>query len=256
MDNRSGRRVANPARWACGETTRRGKNPKQHRIPERREPINFAGHQVCNPADPSRNTNRPRDTPPDAPDANPPRRSGASPRRSGVSPRRSGASPRRSGVSPRRSGASPRRSGSLAAQVGESHDDINAARRHTNKQTNKQTNRDSISRAQTRNPAAPSHNTNRHRDTPPNAPDADQPRRSRVSGQSIQRVGHQMMQLSESRTRNQARPAHQLSESGTRNSEWAISSIETSRNVSTFADFTNRAGRYMSQTQASPIDTS
>ena len=44
--------------------------------------------------------------------------------------------------------------------------------------------------------------------------------------------------------------------SGTCSSECAISSIETSRKVSTFADFTNRAGRYMSHTQASPIDTS
>ena len=44
--------------------------------------------------------------------------------------------------------------------------------------------------------------------------------------------------------------------SGTFRSLWAISSIDTSRNVSTLALFTNRAGRYMSHTQASPIDTS
>ncbi len=44
--------------------------------------------------------------------------------------------------------------------------------------------------------------------------------------------------------------------SGTCSSEWAISSMDTSRKVSTFADFTNRAGRYMSHTQASPMDTS
>ncbi len=44
--------------------------------------------------------------------------------------------------------------------------------------------------------------------------------------------------------------------SGTCSSEWVISSIETSRNVNTLALFTNRAGRYMSHTQASAIDTS
>jgi hypothetical protein len=43
---------------------------------------------------------------------------------------------------------------------------------------------------------------------------------------------------------------------GTCRSLWAISSIETSRKVSTLALFTNRAGRYMSQTQASAIETS
>ena len=43
---------------------------------------------------------------------------------------------------------------------------------------------------------------------------------------------------------------------GTSRSLWAISSIDTSRNVSTLALFTNRAGRYMSHTQASLIDTS
>gem|GEM_PF-5464579 len=35
-----------------------------------------------------------------------------------------------------------------------------------------------------------------------------------------------------------------------------ISSMETSRKVSTLALLTNRDGRYMSQTQASAIDTS
>lgn len=44
--------------------------------------------------------------------------------------------------------------------------------------------------------------------------------------------------------------------SGTSNSECAISSMETSRKVSTFAVLTNRAGRYMSHTQASAMDTS
>ncbi len=43
---------------------------------------------------------------------------------------------------------------------------------------------------------------------------------------------------------------------GTCRSLCAISSIETSRKVSTLALFTNRAGRYMSHTQASPMDTS
>ena len=43
---------------------------------------------------------------------------------------------------------------------------------------------------------------------------------------------------------------------GTSRSLCAISSMETSRKVSTFALFTKRAGRYMSHTQASPIDTS
>ena len=43
---------------------------------------------------------------------------------------------------------------------------------------------------------------------------------------------------------------------GTSRSLCAISSMETSRKVSTLALFTNRAGRYMSQTQASAIDTS
>jgi hypothetical protein len=43
---------------------------------------------------------------------------------------------------------------------------------------------------------------------------------------------------------------------GTSRSLCAISSIDTSRNVRTLALFTKRAGRYMSQTQASPIDTS
>ena len=43
---------------------------------------------------------------------------------------------------------------------------------------------------------------------------------------------------------------------GTWRSLWAISSMETSRKVSTLALLTKRAGRYMSHTQASPIDTS
>lgn len=43
---------------------------------------------------------------------------------------------------------------------------------------------------------------------------------------------------------------------GTWRSECAISSMDTSRNVSTFALLTKRAGRYMSHTQASPMDTS
>lgn len=43
---------------------------------------------------------------------------------------------------------------------------------------------------------------------------------------------------------------------GTWRSLWVISSMETSRKVSTLALLTNRAGRYMSQTQASPIETS
>ena len=43
---------------------------------------------------------------------------------------------------------------------------------------------------------------------------------------------------------------------GTWRSLWVISSMETSRKVSTLALFTNLAGRYMSQTQASPIETS
>ena len=51
-----------------------------------------------------------------------------------------------------------------------------------------------------------------------------------------------------------SRPAQRLS--GTFSSLCAISSMETSRKVSTLALFTNRAGRYMSQTQASPIETS
>ena len=50
------------------------------------------------------------------------------------------------------------------------------------------------------------------------------------------------------------RPIQRLS--GTFNSLCAISSIDTSRKVSTLALFTKRAGRYMSQTQASPMDTS
>src|SRR5690606_24166188 len=41
--------------------------------------------------------------------------------------------------------------------------------------------------------------------------------------------------------------------SGTWKSECAISSMETSRKVRTLADFTKRAGRYMSHTQASPM---
>ena len=44
--------------------------------------------------------------------------------------------------------------------------------------------------------------------------------------------------------------------SGTEKSEWAISSMETSRKVRTFALLTKRAGRYMSHTQASPMETS
>ena len=43
---------------------------------------------------------------------------------------------------------------------------------------------------------------------------------------------------------------------GTSRSLWAISSIETSRKVRTLALFTKRAGRYMSHTQASPMETS
>src|SRR5215207_4458617 len=43
---------------------------------------------------------------------------------------------------------------------------------------------------------------------------------------------------------------------GTSRSLWAISSIDTSRKVRTLALFTKRAGRYMSQTQASPMETS
>jgi hypothetical protein len=43
---------------------------------------------------------------------------------------------------------------------------------------------------------------------------------------------------------------------GTWRSLWAISSMDTSRKVSTLALLTNRAGRYMSQTQASPMLTS
>jgi hypothetical protein len=43
---------------------------------------------------------------------------------------------------------------------------------------------------------------------------------------------------------------------GTSRSLCAISSIDTSRNVRTLALFTKRAGRYMSQTQASPMETS
>ena|SRR5215217_8793576 len=43
---------------------------------------------------------------------------------------------------------------------------------------------------------------------------------------------------------------------GTSRSLCAISSIDTSRKVRTLALFTKRAGRYMSQTQASPMETS
>jgi hypothetical protein len=43
---------------------------------------------------------------------------------------------------------------------------------------------------------------------------------------------------------------------GTSRSLWAISSIDTSRKVRTLALFTKRAGRYISQTQASPMETS
>lgn len=43
---------------------------------------------------------------------------------------------------------------------------------------------------------------------------------------------------------------------GTSRSLCAISSIDTSRKVRTLALFTKRAGRYISQTQASPIETS
>ena len=44
--------------------------------------------------------------------------------------------------------------------------------------------------------------------------------------------------------------------SGTSRSVCWISSMETSRKVRTLADFTKRLGRYMSQTQASPRETS
>lgn len=44
--------------------------------------------------------------------------------------------------------------------------------------------------------------------------------------------------------------------SGISSSRCWISSMDTSRKVSTLADLTNLAGRYMSHTQASPIDTS